>query len=939
MTSCTKMHRKDRYLEVTMRNLFNLLVRVILVTVFLSPITAGVGKAGSRQEQVDKTAIYSITTSLASQNVIHVPGDVGGLQEAINQVQNGEVIELAAGVYYSTDGPFRMNNLEKGFTIRAASGATVVLDGQGKNNILRFQNSDPSRGRPILLQGLTFAHGFTATEGAAGGVTMYEAQAIFLDCSFQDNVSKVSTTVGGAIYVAEHSTAFFINNIWQNNSSRLGGGGLGVRSGSKVYIHNSQFIHNIANPPNHNRGSSGGAINLGNSIIRISNTRFENNQAGAYGGALYSIGNWQTPLNLPKADVIITNSTFINNQAIRDPSVNETFPTEGGAINTEDQSRLQIYNSRFVTNSAMIGGGVNVYRAYVTIKDSTFLGNRANGTIFQSSFGGSISVNSADGADNGSNNWPASVLTVEDTLIQGRYGSVSTVAQTGGCVFVGGDGNRIDGDPSIPDMGTVEENRAQVTIRNVVLYDCDVAANPPNSGVGGALLVAVAHLTLENSLVINSDALGNSASGGGIGILFNSLADIKDTTLANNTSGLFGGGVFVQGSAITINDSNFVGNEVSPGVAEGESASFGAGLFTSPDEVRQLKVSGTVQNSVFSDNKGMPIFDDDRTNGPINDVHYNANYFFATTFGDKVYKDSLSASQDVPGLNSVMIVRANGISTKKSESLNSQYSSRPILGTIQAVPSLILPSGAAGEANMPTTSYLGYAWSGSSAILDGSSLSSSSGVKPTSTVGEHTLAINGKTYKTNLIQAQIPSAALSVSTNGTTTTINWDLITGTFLDAALDQGVVIPTTPSGSVQVQSSIETQYHFYAITKEGGVVATANSGTPVLLVPGSFKVLAGLNLQVNRGSLPIINSGGGVMTWTANSGSPNLITIDTPNSDTQSVGSLIFSVDINGLAPGEYQGFIDIDAGEAGSQRVTVVIKVVKDLRLTFLPVAIK
>jgi hypothetical protein len=922
-----------------MRSPIHLLVLIILLIGFLSPINSEIVMAGSQGDQIATIANSPTYASLNSQNVIHVPGDVASLQGAINQVQNGEVIELTGGVYYTSDGPFMMNNLEKGFTIRAASGATVVLDGEGKNNIIRFQNSDSSRGRPILFQGLTFAHGFTGTEGTAGGVTMYEAQSTFLDCDFHDNVSNVSTTVGGAIYIAEHSTAFFIDSTWQNNSSRLGGGGLGVRSGSEVYIHNSQFIHNIANPPNHNRGSSGGAINLGNSIARISNTRFENNQAGAYGGALYSIGNWQTPLDQPQADVIIANSTFINNQAVRDPSVNETFPTEGGAINTEDQSRLQVYNSRFITNSAMIGGGVNVYRANVTIRNSTFLGNRATGNVFQSSFGGSISVNSADGADNGSTNWPASNLTVENTLIQGRYGSVSTVAQTGGCVFAGGDGNRIDGDPSVPDMGTVEENRAQVTIRNVVLYDCDVTAASPNSGVGGALLVAVAHLTLEDSMVMNSDALGNSASGGGVGILFNSLADIKNTTIANNTSGQFGGGVFVQGSTVTIDSSKIIGNEVSPGITEGENASFGAGLFTAPDEVRNLNISGTVQNSVFSENKGMAVFDDDRTTGPINEMHYNSNHFYATTFGDKVYKDSLSASQNVSGLNSFVVVRDNGTSTTKSDVPNSQYSNRPILGAILGVPTLILPGGAAGEPNLPTTSYLGFAWSGGSATLDGSNLATSSGLKSTSAVGEHSLVVSGNTYKTSLSQAENPSAALNVSTSGTTTTLNWDLLNGTFLDSALDQGLTIPSTPSGSVQVQSSVERQYHFYAITREGGAIATANSGTPVLFVPVSFKVLAGLNLQVNQGSLSVINNGGGVMTWTASSGTPNLITIDTPNSDTQSIDSLIFSLNIEGLAPGQYQGYIDIDAGDAGSQRVTIVIKVVSDLRQIFLPVALK
>jgi len=81
-------------------------------------------------------------------------------------------------------------------------------------------------------------------------------------------------------------------------------------------------------------------------------------------------------------------------------------------------------------------------------------------------------------------------------------------------------------------MGTVEENRVKVNLRRVILNDCDTSAVPPYSSTGGALWVIVADLTMEDSFVINSDAFGDDASGGGIMVLFNSIAKIEGVTIA-----------------------------------------------------------------------------------------------------------------------------------------------------------------------------------------------------------------------------------------------------------------------------------------------------------------------------------------------------------------------------------------------------------------------
>jgi hypothetical protein len=870
--------------------------------------------------------------------IIHVPGDAATLQAAVNLVSNGNIIELATGTYNAPSGGWRFNDLGKGFTLRAASGAIVTLSGGGTTDIIRMQNTTLSTGKPIIYRNLIFANGYTKTEGVAGGLTLYKAYATFVDCTFRNNFSNVKTTVGGGIYVADTSEVFFINTLWQDNVSSSGGGGLGVRSDSKVYIHNSRFIHNYTNPPNHTLYASGGGISVGNSKLRLSNTVFEGNQAAGNGAGLYIIGNWTAPLTTPRSDVIVTNSLFLNNEAKPDPTVTQTSPTEGGAINVEDQSILKIYNTRFIKNRAMIGGGLNIYRGTAEVYNSVFQGNQAVGLVYTASFGGSISINSTDGVEDGMNNRPSGKVKIEDTLIQGRYGDVTSPgSQVGGCLSASGDGSRMDGNPSVPDIGTIVENRAIVSVTRVVFDDCDALASAGNSAVGGAIQVAITDLDIQDSLVMRSDALGPGMAGG-VAAIYQSDANISGTTFAYNTAGQFGGGLFIQGSNVNIDNSKFYGNEVSPGVAEQEAVSFGAAIFTSVEDPHNLPVTGTIQNSTFSSNIGMAIFDDDRTNGPINDVRYNNNQFYENTFAKKVYRSSITTAQKVSGLNSLVITRLNGTSTDKSpDNNNIELSSAPSLGAIVAGPSNILSVNAAGETpSPPTSAYLGYSWIGSSATLDGHSLSGNAMVSAADP-GIHTLSVDGVNFTANISQPSAPATSFTAS-GVSPVTLAWSLTSGTFLDVAMDHGISIPSTPSGSIQVSPVVDTDYWVYMIAIEGGVAVMVNSAAPILNVPATIEMFAGLNLPVNKGYIPVHNDGASTLQWEATSQTLSLLTIDTPSGQTVDFGTIIFSVNTNGLTTGTYQGFIYVNAGPAGDQTVTVTVHVVDVLHQVFLPLVV-
>ncbi|MDP1547715.1 MAG: hypothetical protein Q8L87_17035 [Anaerolineales bacterium] len=156
---------------------------------------------------------------------------------------------------------------------------------------------------------------------------------------------------------------------------------------------------------------------------------------------------------------------------------------------------------------------------------------------------------------------------------------------------------------------------------------------------------------------------------------------------------------------------------------------------------------------------------------------------------------------------------------------------------------------------------------------------------------------------------------------------------------AIDHGVTIPSSPSGSVQVSPPVDTTYWLYVITKEGGIVKSVNTGLPILNVPSTINTLAGLNYSVNKGYFTIQNDGGGTLQWTATSQTPSLITMDTPTGQTTTQGTIAFTLNVGSLPTGDYVGAIYVDAGPGGASEVTVNVKLVDILYKIHLPLVLR
>ena len=664
----------------------------------------------------------------SSNLLIRVPRDARTLDAAIGRVADGGVIEMAAGTYPSPPSGFSINNARRGFTIRAAAGARVALDGGGTRNLLRFTNSDRARGKKVIFQQITFQNGYSARLNESGGVTLSVSEALFRQCTFVNNRTAGLMTGGGAVKVLPGSSATFMNSSFRNNFSPLRGGALVVR-GSDVTIQGGDFVGNRTNLPNHQANSFGGAIVVIDGTLTVSGTRFDGNQAGWTGGAIYAIGNWDRG-----STVSVSRSTFTANRAVPDPCCANSVPTSGGAIHAEDLTTLRISDSLFQRNGAAVGGAVDGYRSDAQISGSVFQANDGAG--------GAISMVSSDSADSstagGTINRRSARLVVTRSLLQGGPQASATV---GGCILASGDGNRMYGDGGIAQSGTLADNRAQVQILGVVFSGCHVAT-AADGGIGGALDGELVDLDLEDSMILDSDARGANAGGGAVALRQESNARILRTTFAHNSAEKWGGALFVSGSALQLDGCRFYGNDVVPGVFEGISDSRGAAIYSIPLllPTRLRNVYGVVSNSVFAGNLGIPLWDVDPTSGPINEMRYDANRFAFTTFGDRVYVDSLVSPAGVNAgtLNVLAVDRGSRGVTPKSAVPNIQIGD-PSEGDLRVVPS---PGGVGAGSAAPTVSVLAFAWNGGSAVIGPVPLPKT-GLLDGATPGSYTLSVDG----------------------------------------------------------------------------------------------------------------------------------------------------------------------------------------------------
>jgi hypothetical protein len=675
-----------------------------------------------------------------AQTIINV-GPQGSLQNAINSVPDGGIIELATGTYNAPSGGFTIYGGTKGFTVRAAAGASVTLSGHGATDILRFTESL----HVVTFQALTFADGAIQQNFIGGAMTLVNVKAVFIGCVFRSNSAGASGGTGGGGLWINAADVFFQDCTWNNNTSPNFGGGLTALN-SRVYLRNCSFTGNRVNLPNHGTNSAGAGIYGVNSIIQIKNCAFDDNQAGYAGGAIYLVGDWNNPTS---SVLTVIDSEFTGNLASRDPSVTFSAPAVGGAIHTENQTTTTLIRCRFTNNIGRQGGAVSLFQSVAQITDCVFKGNRSTGVGDGEGFGGTIMALSTEFAQPGAtvNHRPIS-LKVTDTLFDGSGGSG---AREGACIYAAGDLNSAFGLDGVPQNGSIESNRGIVELVRVGIFNYAAIAGGGLPGTGGAILGGFINLTIDNSIIANCTSTN---SGAGLQLNEDSVATISRSTIINCGSGDPGAAITMFGGTLNVSETSFIQNHTSSSVR-------GAALTTAPAEAGSLPafdLLGSIQDCVFSGNNGATnIYDGDRSSAPFNRLQYSANRFFSD--GPSLYIDDLGSFRNVQLLNSYVIARPDGSTTVKAPAPNVALSSAPVIGAILMMAPTVPQSGAPGE-TLPISSYLAYASNGGNVAVDGMPQTGISGIVPTSVNGIHTLTVGSSSLAT----VPPPGAAVNIST-------------------------------------------------------------------------------------------------------------------------------------------------------------------------------
>jgi hypothetical protein len=711
-----------------------------------------------------------------------VPADQADLQAAIIAVSDGGIIEIAAGTYVAPAGGFTLFNVPKRITIRAAAGAQVTLSGGGTRDILRFSNSSIAAGRLATFEGIIFADGRTTTNFLGGAMTLVNAQAVFIGCTFQNNAGNAGTTGGGAQWINQAEVSFE-GCTWIGNTSPNYGAGLSALE-SHVYISGSRFIGNRVNVPGHIPNAPGGAIFVTQSTLHVTTSSFEGNQAGYVGGAIYALGNWQDPVSVPSVDLEVSNSSFTNNSATRDPSVNFNSPTVGGAIHVEDQTTLKLYNCRFTNNTARQGGAISNFRAITEIQGCVFSGNQAIGTGSAEGIGGTIIGLSSDGVDPstgyGTINRRSVQLDIRDSLFRGTGGGVADGRQ-GGAIFVNGDENAAYGLDGVQQNGTEASNRAIVNLTRVAFADLAVTNANAISGTGGAIMGAFISLSIDNSIFQNCVA---SDFGGAVEAIEGSTVLMTGTSISGCSAGSLGGAITMFGGDLNISQSNFVHNQITGG---GNGSVMTTAPATASGGLPAEYMTGLIANCVFTNNSGgSTIYDGDRSTPPFNVLQYSGNTIFSAT-GSVAYDGDFVSASTVAQLNQLVMRRSDGTTTIKAPPpANVAPTSPPTVTALLMIPPTVLQAGAPDE-TFPIPSYLAYASEGGRAILDGTVQTDSSGVVPTSTNGVHTLTVGSSSFAT----VPPPGAALNISTRLSVGTDQSVLIGGFIIQGPATKTVMI----------------------------------------------------------------------------------------------------------------------------------------------------
>ena len=422
-------------------------------------------------------------------------------------------------------------------------GTLTVSGSNFTNNIKNYKNGD-------------YLVGAVATIG----------DATISDSYFVNNTGRWGGAISASGYLIAGDD---VNTLTVSGSTFKENGGL---YGAGIFVWGSDFTvsdcvfdKNTASgkgnmTPNNNNGAAIEVTDTNKAIAGIiTGSNFTNNKA-QYGGAI----------DICEGNIKITDSEFVNNSA----------DVEGGAIDintVKGNPEVSISGSKFINNSASYGGAI-VNVKDLTVRNTEFVNNTPNAIFNYVGFGGNLDLGienftdlqNAIGLVTGTLTLNQNVVMTDDEAANFVNGVIINKN-----IRIDGKGHTIDA----KNLGRIFEidGGFAVTLTNVTLTNgkADKGGAIYNFGnldlvhvnfvnntakYGGAIMNYAYGLVLDDSTFTN-----NTAKIGGA--IYNS-ADcfvVGNSTFANNTATSNGGVIFNYGIGFVVGNSTFVNNSAADG--------------------------------------------------------------------------------------------------------------------------------------------------------------------------------------------------------------------------------------------------------------------------------------------------------------------------------------------------------------------------------------
>jgi len=496
--------------------------------------------------------LFALIAATASSATLTVgPGDYATIDDAVDDAEDGDVIEVTAGTY---DENVEIND---DITVLGLSGAGATFVTSSGGNLFRINGADVTvvgftfladGGRAIDVQGGSLHLSDSVVSGNdtdhdGAGVRGVGADITIERCSFADNQTSgdgahlfgdaaeftVSDSTftggqaddGGAVCISGGSVMTVQRSTFDGNRSDEDGGAIDAQH-SELALSEVTFVGNSAIggacDPNSNDSCRGGAIHGLDSVVSVTLSEFDGNFTGGNPGGAIDLEEG--------ASGIIGESTFTANEA-----------SYGGAIYAADDGDLDVVDCSFEGNSASADGGAIRLRPFygdptLSIQNTTFVDNSAAG------FGGGIAA-LADGT--------RGRVELVDTVFTGNSAESGGAVATGSITdlisvrgyFCDNEAGSNGGVARVAESGTGDH----VWTNNVLSENTAV-------GSGGGLFL----IDAGDATILNNDFVSNQATSGGGVRAERTWADFRNNAVAWTGSG---GGVSSDASSGTLDYNNW----------------------------------------------------------------------------------------------------------------------------------------------------------------------------------------------------------------------------------------------------------------------------------------------------------------------------------------------------------------------------------------------